>query len=68
MAYRNPNDAPKADTTSYYKCAHCEHLHVMLKDEDDNTLATAVMSYDMLRHMIEVVNGEPTMGMKGHEH
>ena len=68
MAHKNPNHAPKADSAHYYKCGTCDHLHVALVDEDGDTHATAVMSYDMLRHMIEVINGEPSMGMGGHEH
>ena len=66
MAHTNPNAAPKADSTRYYKCDGCENLHVMLTDEDENTIATAVMSRDMLLHMLEVVDGEPSN--LGHNH
>jgi membrane-bound inhibitor of C-type lysozyme len=55
----DPNDAPKADSTRYYKCDGCQHLHVMLMSEEDNVLATAVMSREMLLEMLEVVDGPP---------
>ena len=66
MAFQDPNDAPKADHTEYYKCGGCDNLHVALYDEDDNCHATAVMSRDMLLHMLEVVDGEPSN--LGHNH
>jgi hypothetical protein len=56
MASEDPNDAPKADSVSYYKCDGCENLHVLLHDEDDFTIATATMSRDMLLHMLGVVD------------
>jgi hypothetical protein len=62
--FDNPNDAPKADSTRYYKCDTCEHLHVILVDEDDRTLASAVYSRVALIHMLEVIDGDPTP----HEH
>jgi len=58
---RNPNDAPKADSTHYYKCDACEHLHVMLIDEDGDCIATAVMSRDMLINMLSTIDDEPTV-------
>jgi hypothetical protein len=66
MAYSDPNDAPKADATRYYKCDGCEHLHVMLVDADDKTYATAVVHREMLLHMLSVIDGEP--GLSRHEH
>jgi hypothetical protein len=53
---KDPNDAPKADTTKYYKCEACTHLHVLLVDELDETIATAVLSREMLVHMLEVID------------
>lgn len=67
MAHEDPDDAPKADHTGYYKCDGCSNLHVALYDEDDNCHATAVMSRDMLIHMLEVVDGEPSTS-EHHEH
>jgi membrane-bound inhibitor of C-type lysozyme len=57
MAYKDPNEAPKADSTRYYKCDACEHLHVMLVDEDDCTFATAVIDRKMLLSMLDVIDG-----------
>ena len=54
----DPNNAPSADSTRYYKCDGCQHLHVMLVDAEDNVLATAVMSREMLLEMLEVVDGD----------
>lgn len=48
MNYNDPNDAPKASSTRFYKCDECEHLHVMLLDEFDRFIATAVVSREML--------------------
>lgn len=57
MTYEDPNDAPKADSTHYYKCDHCEHLHMILVDEIGRTYVTAIISRDMLIHMLEVIDG-----------
>lgn len=60
MSYDDPNDAPKADSTRWYKCDACEHLHVLLQDEQDRTIASAVIDEGMLKRMLETVQGPPT--------
>lgn len=57
MAYPDPDDAPQADSTRFYKCDACEHLHVMLMDEEDHCHATAVISREMLLGMLAAVDG-----------
>lgn len=62
MSFEDPNDAPKADHTTGYKCDHCEHLHVALMDEDDRCIATAVMSREMLEGMLKAIDDQlPTI-------
>jgi hypothetical protein len=58
---KNSNDAPKADSTHYYKCDACEHLHVLLMSEGNEPIATAVVSREMLIHMLNVIDDEPTV-------
>lgn len=60
LMFEDPNDAPKADSTRYYKCDGCAHLHVALVDKDDNCYVTAIISREMLVHMLEVLDEEPT--------
>ena len=47
-----------ADHCRWYKCDHCEHLHVVLLDVDNEPIATAVFSQMMLTHMLAVLTGE----------
>jgi hypothetical protein len=61
MVYDNPNHAPKAYSTKYYKCDACERLHVVLVDKDDKYIATAVISRDVLEHMFKVIDDDPTI-------
>jgi hypothetical protein len=57
---RAPKGPPveDADHCTWYKCEHCEHLHVVLLDVDNEPIATTVFSQIMLTHMLAVVNGE----------
>lgn len=55
----DPNDAPKADSTRWYKCDACEHLHVILLGEADEPLATAVVSREMLVNMLKTIDDDP---------
>lgn len=61
----DPNDAPKAENCRWYKCEHCEHLHVILIDEDDRPIATSVLSREMLEHMLQAID-EPLTYHHGH--
>jgi len=53
---KDPNDAPKAYTTRWYKCDACENLHVLLLDEDDEPISTAVISREMILNMLDELN------------
>jgi hypothetical protein len=64
--FEDPNDAPTAIATSYYKCGGCDNLHVMLVDENDDTWAKCVIGRDMLLHMLETIDGEPAKDMPVH--
>lgn len=64
--YEDPDDAPQADSTRFYKCEACEHLHVMLMSEEDRCYATAVISREMLLGMLAAVDGEPPPGDHSH--
>lgn len=55
--FEDPNDAPKADRVTGYKCEACEHLHIVLVDEDGLALATAVVSREMLEQMLTMIDG-----------
>jgi membrane-bound inhibitor of C-type lysozyme len=68
MAHEDPDDAPKADSTRHYKCDACQHLHMLLMDEDDKTIATAVIDRQTLVHMLSVIDGEPTHSVDHSEH
>jgi hypothetical protein len=54
----NVDAVEDADHCRWYKCEHCDHLHVVLLDIDNDPIATAVLSEDMLKHMLAVVNDE----------
>jgi hypothetical protein len=58
---KDPNDAPKSNWMHYYKCDACEHLHVLLMSDDNEPIATTVMSREMLMNMLNVIDGEPTV-------
>jgi hypothetical protein len=54
------DDFPRSDSCQWYKCEACEHLHLVLLGEDDEVIAEAILSLDMLNSMLEVINGAPT--------
>jgi hypothetical protein len=68
VAYEDCDDAPQADSTRFYKCDGCQHLHVMLMNEDDLCYATAVISREMLLGMLACVDGEPPPEHQHTEH
>lgn len=57
MSYENPDDAPRANSTQWYKCESCENLHIILLDENNESIATAVFDEDMLNRMLSTVKG-----------
>lgn len=59
MSVADPNDAPKADHLQSYKCDACKHLHVVLIDEEDRYIATAVISREMSENMFRMLDGPP---------
>jgi hypothetical protein len=42
-----PNDIPTASGITIGQCTACEHLHIILHDEDGRPFAQAVLSSDM---------------------
>jgi hypothetical protein len=53
------HDVEIADSVRGYKCDHCEHLHLVLLDLDDEPIATAVLTIEMLQNMLRIVQGAP---------
>lgn len=52
------NDAPAARITEWYKCDSCENLHMILFNENDKVIATAIISKQMLIHMLKTIGEE----------
>jgi hypothetical protein len=40
----NFGDPPQAHSVETFDCDHCDNVHILLKDRDDNIFATAVLS------------------------
>lgn len=59
MAYDDPNDAPRSDSMRWYKCDACENLHMIMLDEDQQVIATATATREMVMEMLETIDGEP---------
>jgi hypothetical protein len=53
------DDFPRSDSCRWHKCEACEHLHLVLLDEEDEVIASAIISVDMLKSMLEAINGAP---------
>lgn len=49
--------APGAHSCEWYRCDHCDDLHLIAYDHADQVIATAVLSRDMLRDMLAVAYG-----------
>jgi len=56
-----PLDKPHSHDCAWFKCDHCEHLHVILRDEAGEPIATAVVDREMLLDMLKTIDGLPTM-------
>lgn len=54
----SPIPLPQSDSMHWFKCDHCEHLHLILFDEDNHPFATAVISEEQLQNMLETVREE----------
>lgn len=48
---------PQSDSMAWGKCDHCCHLHLLLKDEDDEPICEAVINIEQLRAMLKVMEG-----------
>lgn len=59
MPYKDPNDSPQADSTHFYKCDSCEHLHVMLVDKRGKFIARCIISREIAENMLSCLNDEP---------
>lgn len=56
VTHIDPNDAPAARITEWYKCDSCGNLHLILLDEHDKIIATAVISKRMLIDMLKAID------------
>jgi len=54
-------EVPYADSTTWYKCTHCENLHVQCYDEDMNMIFRLNFSREMLEDMLEVIKGRDSV-------
>jgi diadenosine tetraphosphatase ApaH/serine/threonine PP2A family protein phosphatase len=52
------DDIEMADACRWVKCPHCGDLHLVLLDADDEPIAVATLSLEMLEHMTGVIKGE----------
>jgi hypothetical protein len=50
----------QATTSKWYKCDHCEHLHVMFCNELGDVYAVAVIDQEMVDDTVKVISGPPT--------
>jgi hypothetical protein len=60
-----PSDVPAAESTQWYKCSHCDNLHVILLDMAGVPIATMTCDLRMLAQMIKVAEGPPTYASDG---
>jgi hypothetical protein len=51
------NDAPQSDSLVWYLCDECENLHVQLRGENDELIASTILTRAMLVQMIETIDG-----------
>ena len=50
------NDAPQSDSLVWYLCDECENLHVQLRGENDELIASTILTREMLVQMIEAID------------
>lgn len=55
---------PGAHRTYWFKCEHCDNLHVVLEDEEGVKIASMILDVDMLGDMTDVIHGPPTAKKK----
>ena len=55
-----PDHIPAADSTQWYKCSHCDNLHVVLLDKAGVPIATMTCDLSTLARMTQVAEGPPT--------
>lgn len=53
------NDAPQSDSLVWYLCGECENLHVQLRGENDELIASTILTREMLVQMIAAIDGSP---------
>lgn len=53
------NDAPQSDSLVWYMCSECENLHLQLRGEDDELIATTILTREMLVQMLAAIDGSP---------
>lgn len=51
----NPIPLPQSDSMQWFKCDHCDNLHLILFDEDDKPFAAVVINEEQLEDMLETV-------------
>ena len=59
MPHVEPDQGEIADSVRGYKCDRCEHLHLILLDVDDQPIATALLTQEMLENMLRMIQGPP---------
>jgi hypothetical protein len=53
------NDAPQSESLVWYLCDECESLHLQLRGEDDELIATTILTREMLVLMLAAIDGSP---------
>jgi len=43
---RNEDGIPEASSFRMFRCSHCPHIHIELKDEDNKTFAVMIIDDD----------------------
>jgi hypothetical protein len=52
--------ATRTKPTYWYKCDHCDSLHLVLEDEDGEPFGSAVLSEEQLVDMLATIRGSAT--------
>ena len=56
-----PAEVPRAESTSWYMCEACEHLHLVLRDLNEKPIADGVLSREMLERMLACLDEGPQL-------
>lgn len=51
---------PIAERTYWFKCDHCDNLHVVLEDLEGVKIATMVLDVGMLTSMVDTIHSPPS--------